>query len=73
MRPPVKPRTILSTNNWFTSAQWLAPSADRTAISFCRPPALASSRFATFAQAISRTKHTAPNSANNVLRVSPSN
>ena len=40
----------------------LAPSAMRTAISFCRPTARASSRLATFAQAISSTSATAPSS-----------
>ena len=38
----------------------LAPSAARTAISFCRPSARESSRFATLAQAISSTNPTAP-------------
>jgi len=37
------------------------------AISFCREVARASKRFATFAQAIKRTKPTAPNSNQNQL------
>ena len=45
-----------------------APMATRTAISFCRPTALASSRLATFAHAINSTIVTAPSSINNAGR-----
>ena len=51
----------------------LAPSAVRTAISLRRAVERASSKFAMFAQAISRTKATAPRSTSNDRRTSPTN
>ncbi len=51
--PPARERTRLSAINWRTSTKRLAPTARRMAISFCLPTARASSRFATFAQAMS--------------------
>ncbi|MCG3160997.1 MAG: hypothetical protein JMDDDDMK_02110 [Acidobacteria bacterium] len=50
-----------------------APNAARTATSRCRPAARASSRLATFAQAISKTIPTAPSSTNKARRISPVN
>ncbi len=50
-----------------------APRAIRTAISLCRSAARASSRFATFAQAISRTNATAPRRSMSAGRRSPTN
>ncbi len=50
----------LSTSNWRTIRQRLAPSDTRTAISRVRCADRASSRFATLAQAIRRTNPTAP-------------
>ena len=47
------------------------PTAARTAISRSRTDALASSRFATFTQAMSSTKSTAPNNTSNVVRDRP--
>jgi hypothetical protein len=46
----------------------LAPSAVRTAISFCLAVARARRRFATLAQAISNTIATAPNNTNSDVR-----
>ena len=58
----------LSTSSCRTIRQRAAPSDTRTAISRDRCAALASSRLATFAHAISRTKPTAPiNDRNTVL------
>ena len=48
-----------------------APSAARIASSRWRPAARASSRLATFAQAISSTRPTAPSSSSNAARTSP--
>ena len=50
---------------------WLAPRALRTAISFLREAAPASSKFATFAQPISNTQPTAPSSTSSVNRTLP--
>ena len=51
------------------SGSRLAPSAMRTAISFCRSTARASSRLATFAHAISSTSATAPVSRSSAGRM----
>ena len=51
---------MLSSNNWRTTRQRVAPIAMRTAISRARRVDGTSSRLATFAQAISSTKLTAP-------------
>jgi hypothetical protein len=48
-----------------------APSATRSAISRCRPSDRASSRFATFAQAMSSTNATAAESTNSGRRTDP--
>ena len=48
-----------------------APSADRIAISLMRTAARASSRFATFAHAMSSTKPTAPSSTSSAGRMRP--
>ena len=58
--PPSRPSSTLSVSSWRTSRCQLAPSAVRTAISFCRPVARVSSRLATFAHAISSTSVTEP-------------
>ena len=49
----------------------LAPSAERTAISFCRATVRDNWRLATFAQAISSTQPTAPSNRYKVPRTSP--
>ena len=54
----------LSIISWRTSRQRLAPSAARMPISRSRAVARASSRFATFAHAMSSTIPTAPSSIN---------
>ena len=62
MMPPRPPKTdsvTLSTSSWRSRRMRDAPSAVRTAISFCRAVARASSRLAMFAQAMSSTKPTA--------------
>ena len=59
----------LSNMSWRTSRHLLAPSAARMPTSRSRAVALASSRFATFAQAMSRTMPTAPSSINIHVRV----
>jgi hypothetical protein len=58
--PPTLASTTLSTISSRAMRGRLAPRAARTAISLRRSTARASSRFATFAQAISRTTATAP-------------
>ena len=58
--PPASDSTTLSVSSWRTIRARLAPSADRMAISRWRTLARTSSRLATFAHAISRTKLTAP-------------
>ena len=62
-RPASAPSTHsarLSTSSWRTRWRRPAPIASRTAISFCRDQARASSRLATLAQAISTTRPTMP-------------
>ena len=72
---PRTPLTIasrtLSTSSWRTMRQRLAPSDTRTAISRVRCVERASSRFATFAHAISSTKATAPISERKMSRICP--
>ena len=58
-----RPSTSASVSNCRTSRPRPAPSADRKDISRARDVARASSRFATFAQAMSRTSVTAPSAA----------
>ena len=67
--PPTHDRTTLSTTSWRMTRARLAPSAIRSAISFCRSTARASSRLATLAQAISRTSATAPVSSTSAGRM----
>ena len=69
--PPSNPRSTASTSSWRTMRQRDAPSARRTAISRARCAARESSRLATFAQAISRTKPTAPINVRNMIRMGP--
>jgi hypothetical protein len=57
-KPPSIKSNKLWSNSWPTMRLRLAPSARRTAISFWRDVARAISRFATLAQAISRTSPT---------------
>ena len=52
--------TMLSVSTWLMMRPRDPPSAARMAISRFRPVARTSSRFATFAHAISNTKPTAP-------------
>ncbi len=61
--PPIAASTRLSINSCRTSRPRLAPNASRTEISRPRVVARASSRFATFAQAMSSTSPTTPNNA----------
>src|SRR5690349_8569484 len=58
-RPPARDRTRLSVRSWRAKRNRPAPSAVRTANSRWRPQALTRSRFATLAQAMSRTTPTA--------------
>ena len=60
--PPASDSRTLSVSSWRTMRPRAAPSAARIAISRWRPVARTSSRLATFAQAISSTKPTAPSS-----------
>ena len=61
--PPARPSSVFSVRSWRTSRARPAPIAVRSAISRRRDADRDSSRFATFAEAISSTKPTAPNSA----------
>ena len=58
--PPMQATSALSVMSWRMMRARPAPSAARTPISCPRVDARMSSRFATFAHAISRTKETAP-------------
>ena len=62
--PPAADKTRLSTSNCRISRARLAPSASRTAISFCRADARAISRLARLEQAISKTRATIAINAN---------
>ena len=66
--PPIAESTRLSISSCARSLARLAPIAVRTAISFCREAARASSRFATFADAMSSTQPTAANSTTSAVR-----
>ena len=66
--PPATARSVLSVSSWRTSRPRPAPSAARIASSRLRRSMRASIRFATFAQAISRTQPTAPSSTSSVGR-----
>ena len=63
--------STLSTSSWRTMRQRVAPSETRTDISRARPAERASSRLATLAQAISRTKPTAPISDRKTSLIGP--
>jgi hypothetical protein len=69
--PPISASIRLSVSSCVTILARVPPIAARTAISRDRPSARASRRFATFAQAISRTKPTTPVSTNEVVFNSP--
>src|SRR5438552_2760428 len=68
---PKVARSTLSVRNCLVRRERLAPSASRSAISFCRTAARARRRFATFAHAIRSTNPTAPSSTSNAGRMSP--
>ena len=69
--PPANAINTLSISNCRAIRALLAPRAVRTAISFCRDVALPIIKLATFAQAIRRTKQTAPNRIARAGRVFP--
>ena len=71
--PPIKERTKLSVRSCRTARERLAPNAIRIANSRVRPAVRVSKRLATFAEAISNTRHTAPNNISNVRLTSPIN
>jgi hypothetical protein len=60
--PPMADSSTLSVSSWTMMRPRPAPMAERMAISRRRPVARTSSRLATLAQAISRTRPTAPSS-----------
>ena len=70
-RPPASASRVVSAKSCRTMRARLAPRAARTAISLRRPSVRASTRLATFAQAISRTHPTAPSSTSSAGRTSP--
>ena len=69
--PPRQAMTADSVKSWRTILRRLAPSANRVAISCRRAAERISSRFETFAQAISSTNPTAPMKINKGVRTSP--
>ena len=69
--PPASARTRLSVRSCRTMRPLPAPSAERITISPSRAAARTSSRFATLAAAISRTRPTAPSRSSSFLRRSP--
>jgi hypothetical protein len=69
--PPITESTTLSVSSWRTSRPLPAPNATRTATSRSRAAARASSRLATFAQAMSSTSPTAPLKTRSAGRTSP--
>ena len=71
LAPPATATSRLSVSARRTRRKREAPSAARTAISRSRPTARANSRLAILAQAISSTASTAPNSASEAARASP--
>ena len=58
--PPIRPRIAVSVSSCRINRLALAPTALRSAISRCRLTPRASSRLTTFAQAMRRTRPTAP-------------
>ncbi len=70
MTPAARPSTALSVRSWATRRRRLAPSASRRITSPRRTRARASSRFATFTHAMSRTIVTAPASTSTLTRTS---
>ena len=70
-RPPAPARIRLSTVSWCARCHRRAPNASRTLISRSRPSARMSNRFATLAQAISRTSKTVANKTCNRGRIRP--
>ena len=68
--PPATPSRTLSVRSCRQTRQRPAPSAARIAISFCRTAERASNRLATFAQAINRTRPTAPSRTNSFVLTS---
>ena len=69
--PPTAASSTLSVSSCRTRRARPAPSARRIAISRCRTDERASSRFATFAQAMSSTQPTAASSVSSAGRTSP--
>ena len=69
--PPATASTRLSASICITSRRRPAPSAVRIATSFSRTDARTSSRFATFAHAISTTTPTAASSVRSAGRIAP--
>ena len=67
---PAAASMALSVKSSLTTCHRPAPMAARTAISFCREAARASNRLATLAQAISRTRPTAPSRISRAGRTS---
>ena len=70
--PPAPASTRLSVNNCRANCPRPAPNAIRMAISFLRPAARASNKFATFAVAISNTSPTTASNTSNAVLESPS-
>ena len=70
-RPPTKASSTLSTSSCRITCRRVAPTEKRIPISLARSAARASSRFATFAQAISSTKTTAPINDQSTVRMGP--
>ena len=68
---PTKASAMLSVSIWRAKRHGEAPSAVRTANSRARADARANKSPATFEQAISRTKPTAPRRISNGVRTSP--
>jgi hypothetical protein len=66
--PPAIDSNKLSVNDWRSKRAEVAPNEERMVSSLSRPMALPSSRFATFKQAINRTKPTAPSSNHSIAR-----
>ena len=69
--PPAIESRVVSVRICCTTRLRLAPKAVRMAISLRRASAFATNKFATFAQAMSRTNATAPNNTSSAGRMSP--
>ena len=69
--PPARDSMTLSVRSCRRRRARPAPNEARIAISFCRAAARDSSRLATLAQAMSRTKATAPRRISRAVRTSP--